>query len=100
MNHYKFLLLIFLIVFNSCGRKESLKTGLFQLERNKVRYEYLQEQIFTKTPVDVMMFEKSFGDTTVYYEFDNSLTKLFSKSWTFKVQSNFAKQIETLFSRN
>ncbi|WP_233757873.1 hypothetical protein [Algoriphagus sp. AGSA1] len=86
-------------VFMSCG-SEKLKLELFRVEEARIGYQYLLNQNFQKSEVDAMMFEKSFNDTLIYYEYTEDLKRLYSKTWRFPFEKFNKEELEKFLKEN
>lgn len=92
------LILVVIAVSISCG-SEKLKLNLFSVEKTQVSYQYLLDQGFQKSEVDAMMFEKSFNDTLVYYEYTEDLKMLYSKTWRFPFEEFDKEELEKFLKK-
>lgn len=96
----KFLWLFCVVsVILSCSRQD-ISMEIFETNSGKVSYKTLLEKGFEKSAVDVMMFEKQNGDTTVIFEFNYELEKLNSKRWSFYLPYSHKDSLKTLFEKN
>lgn len=73
-----------IILLSSCENR--VKLGVFDVQSD-LNYKELRNQGFEKTQVDVLMFEKSNGDTTIYIEFDDS-ERFYATYWEFPEPEN------------
>lgn len=86
-------------IIMSCG-SEKLKLDLFSVEEKNIGYQYLLDQDFKKSEVDAMMFEKSFNDTLIYYEYTGDLKNLYSKIWEFSYNGLSVMELEEVLNEN
>lgn len=87
------LIMVVIAISISCG-SEKLKLDLFSVEETRISYQYLLDQGFQKSEVDAMMFEKSFNDTLVYYEYTEDLKMLYSKTLRFPFEEFDKEELE------
>lgn len=89
-----------LLLVSSCTEKKSIQTQVMNLDRVIEPNERLLQEGFQKTQVDVLMFEKKNGDTTLYLEYDYDRDEIESKYWEFPIlKKDHHNQIETFFEK-
>lgn len=96
----RIFVLLTLINLTSCQVENDLKLELFEVENSELSMDILIKRDFSKSEVDAMVFEKSFNDTIITYEFSEDLSHLYSKSWTFTIQNSEAGSLQKFFSKN
>jgi len=87
------------VIFTSCSKKELL-FDLFAIDDKHVSINFLLKNGFLKSEVDVLMFETSFGDTTIMYEYDHDGEILLSKRWEFNLSEDYLNDVKNFFEKS